>query len=109
MEYRDRRWILGLQVGDVVRSGNGALRVVRAIKHCRSGYKTTRTSVTFSIRRCSWTHRCYTVLTCSDLLTLGYRPTRAKVKLRKRIDRAIENDFHADKPVLTCCDVSGVM
>lgn len=104
---RDRGWITRLKVGDVVRSGSGMLRVVRAVCHSKSAYA-TRSSVTFSIKACSWTHRCYTVLTCSDLLTLGYRPTRAKVSLRKKIDRAIQADFGVPRPRLSCCDVRDV-
>lgn len=104
-------WIHRIQLGDVLRAGSGLLRVVRAVTHSPIDYGGNphiRTMVTFSIRHCSWTRRCYTCYTGNDLVQMGYRPTRARVKLRKSIDRAIRADFGADNPKLTCCDVEGV-
>lgn len=104
-------WTNRLQPGDVVRFPSGALRVVRAVKHPdrpTSSYGDIyRSSITFSIKRCSWTHRCHTTYTSSDLRTLGCVKTRAKVLLRKKIDRLISEELrlNPDKPMLTCCDV----
>ncbi len=106
-----RDWTNRLQPGDVVRFRSGALRVVRAVRHPErptSSYgEIYRSSITFAIKRCSWTHRCYTVYTSSDLRTLGCSMTRAKVSLRKKIDRLImaELELNPLKPTLTCCDV----
>ncbi len=126
-------WIGRIKVGDVLKSGSGLLRVVREVHH----YTVTkggrdphlRSYVTFTIRCCSWTGRCTTTLITSDLVTLGYRPTRAKVKLNKKIDRAIRRELTGRTiilngephrvPVLpdprlkkryrvTCCDVEGI-
>lgn len=98
-------WIKELRVGDVVRSGSGTLRTVRAVKH----YK-RRTNVTFSILHCSWTGRCYTVMTDCDLRTFGYRPTGQRKRLRSRLDRAVARDFGKpkDRTRLSCCDVRGI-
>jgi len=107
-------WIARIRKGDVLRAGSGLLRVVRHVSHSTvkwNGPAHTRTNVYFSIKHCSWTHRCYTVYTGNDLVQMGYRPTRARVKLRKKIDRIIEHDItNRDRfdQKLTCCDVESV-
>ena len=126
-------WISRIKVGDVLKSGTGLLRVVREAHHytiTKGGREPhTRSYITFAIRHCSWTGRCYTTLVTSDLITLGYRPTRARVKLRKKIDRAIQRELTGRRIVLngkphfvpvlpdlklkkryrvTCCDVEGI-
>lgn len=101
-------WIARIKKGDVLRSRKGVLRVVREVSHHHIPFHGIRTCVTFTIRHCSWTGRCYTVLGGNDLVQMGYRPTRAKVSLRRRIDRAIEAEFGKHRPELTCCDVDGI-
>lgn len=117
-----KAWIKRIRKGDVLKARNGVLRVVRDVSH--SGPSNGKTSVTFAIRHCSWTHRPYTVLTGNDLVQFGYRPTKAHVALRKKIDREIERDFNGrlvsangrriSCPVLgtdrriDCCDVRGM-
>jgi len=126
-------WIARIKVGDVLKSGSGVLRVVRDVSHYSvykgSPQEHTRTNVTFAIRHCSWTGRPYTVYTGNDLVQMGYRKTRAKVKLNKKIDRLIKQTFSGRKemcmgkvmhcPVLPdytlkghyavkCCDVRGI-
>ena len=64
-------WIKKLQKGDVIRSRSGALRVVRAVDHFGPGI--CRTVVHLAIKRCSWTHRAYTVYNGNDLRQMGYR------------------------------------
>lgn len=121
-------WIKRIRKGDVLKTPNGVLRVVRDVTH--SGPAITKTNVTFAIRHCSWTGRPYTVLNGNDLRYFGYTPTKARVSLRKKIDRAIEHNFAGRKelfqgklksyPVLpdfafphgfetTCCDVVGIV
>lgn len=105
---RDCSWIFKIKKGDVLRSGSGDLRVVRAVKigKCHGKYY-----VTLAIRHCSWTRRCYTVLSGCDLLSRGFRPTRAKVALKNRIDKAINTELQRNPHEprgLTCCDVEGV-
>lgn len=114
----DNSWIARIKVGDVLKSGTGVLRVVRAVSHHKikySGPEHIRTNVTFAILTCSWTGRPYTVYTGNDLVQMGYRPTRAKVKLNKKIDRAIMRVFNAPPDYskkkhyeVTCCDVRGI-
>lgn len=119
-----KSWIWKIKKGDVLKWPNGTLRIVRHVsqyekfgrKHC---------NVTFAIRHCSWTHRPHTVLNNHDLAYMGVRPTKARVRLNKKIDKAIEHDFsgrylgkRADgsgwwAPVIGadcvthCCDVVG--
>lgn len=109
-------WIHRIQRGDILRSGSGVLRIVRYVSHSwiASGVSVPhfRTNVAFTIRHCSWTHRCYTILTGNDLVQMGYQPTRGRVKLRKRIDRQIDWEISSNpSPAeikLTCCDVEGI-
>jgi hypothetical protein len=104
----DWSWVKRIRKGDVLRAGSGVLRIVRAVQH--TGLSIPKTSVTFAIRHCSWTHACYTVYTGNDLRQMGYSPVRASFKLTGKLDRMIEQDF--GKPgyerKLTCCDVIGV-
>ncbi len=108
----DGDWTARIRVGDVLRARTGQLRVVRHVHHAIvkwSGPIHLRTSVTFKINRCAWTRRCYTVYTSSDLRTMGYQPTRARVELHTKMDRAILRDITSgDRPMLTCCDVESV-
>lgn len=101
-------WMRGLKVGDVIRKGDGPFRVVRELMRRRDG---RLYSVSLTIRRCSWTHRCYTILNATDLRQQGYRQVRVRRRpLRKRIDRAILKAIHepAWQKSLTCCDVESV-
>lgn len=100
-------WIPKIQKGDVLRSGNGTLRIVRAVSHGAS-----RSYVYLAIRRCSWTHRCYTVYTSADLKTNGWSHTGKRLKINdefsKKIEAAINQNAHAPY-LLDCCDVVGVV
>jgi hypothetical protein len=99
-------WIKNIKKGDVLESGAGLLRIVRDVSHHK------RTSVTFAIRRPSWTTRPYTVMGESDLRTLGYRPVECKpFPLRTDFDKALEQSFHAptaESCLLRARDVMGV-
>ncbi len=101
-------WMRDLAVGDVLREGRrGPLRVVRRIRRYTNG---DLGSVTLVIRRCSWTHQCYTVLTYTDLIQRVFVPVRAKRRrLASRLDERIHRSIVADgRGGLTCCDVHGV-
>lgn len=91
-----------IKKGDILKENN-TLRVVRAVHHYP-----TRVIVVFTIRRCSWTGRCYTVLNSTDLKQRNFRPTGKRIRLSKKLDKAIEADFGAVPFKLTCCDVEGV-
>ncbi len=102
-------WMLRLKVGHVIARPNGSSRVVREVSRYRNG---DLRSVTLAIKRCSWTHRCYTILNANDMKQLGYRrvPVKAR-RLNKRIDRKILAAIHqpAWTPfILKCCDVEDV-
>lgn len=98
-------WIRGIRKGDVIRAGN-SLRIVRDVTHTASGH----TYVTLAIRRCSWTGRCYTVLTQHDLRSRGFEPTGKRMRLRGELDWEIEQNLNlsARDRNLGCCDVRSV-
>lgn len=99
-------WTRRVCVGDVLKSATGSFRVVRAV-----GYKPNGAlrSVVFTIQHCSWTHRCLTTLTYTDLIQRGFRPTRARVTMRTPLDREIMRHVRDSRVRrLRCCDVRGV-
>lgn len=97
----------------MVKFPSGMLRVVRSVSW--GGPKNNRGSFSFSIQRCSWTGRCYTTYTSTDLRTMGCTLTRATVRLNKKIDKQIkvaltDGAWSPVKPyTLKCCDVIGVV
>lgn len=103
------QWMRTLRVGHVIAKPNGPYRIVRKVTRYGNG---DLRSVTCVIRRCSWTHRCYTILNYTDLRILGYRRIRVKPrKLKSEFDRKVVAAI--DQPcytpyVLTCCDVEGL-
>lgn len=105
-------WIKAIKRGDVLKSGTGKLRVVRHVSHNEIPGYGIRTSVVFAIQHCFWTHRCYTIYNGSDLVQMKYRPTKASVSLRKKIDKAIDAELFRRGSIkeakLKCCDVDGV-
>jgi hypothetical protein len=103
--------MLRLKVGDVVQERNGAWRIVRAVTRQPSG---KLCAITLTIRHCSWTGRCYTVIMANDLRQRGFHPVRVRRrKLTSRFDRKIQRAIHGNedrrvKPYsVTCCDVEG--
>lgn len=116
MPYRkptpDPDWFDFVREGDVLRAPSGDLRVVRRVSWHR-GAKASRKlwGVVFVIRRCSWTKRCDTVMTATDLKTRGFTHTGARVKLNKTIDALVRESIDArmrlDAP-LSCCDAKGL-
>jgi len=110
-------WIANIKKGDILVEG-GTPRIVRYVHHykippgkgTRDG--SIRTYVAFTIRRCSWTTRCYTLLTTHDLKQRKFRPTGKRKILRSRMDREIEleiiNGLPLEQVKLHCCDVEGI-
>ena len=102
-------WMRTIGVGDVIARLNGPWRVVRQVSRYQDGDLRT---VALSIKRCSWTHRCYTIYGYNDLRMLGYRKIAVKRRaLRKAIDRQIAASIHQpawERRILKCCDVEGV-
>jgi hypothetical protein len=96
-----------IRVGDVLRSRGGLLRIVRAVEH-----RGTKTVVTFSIKHCSWTGRCYTVYFHNDLKSMGYEPTGKRVRLRSQLDKLVRdeivNHYRPGDIRVKCCDVEGI-
>lgn len=114
----DERFALlyALKPNDVIRL-NGTLRVVRTVKWRNERKRGRRRDArprgifTFVILHCSWTGRCYTCYTSSDLaqkpIELIARNFRSKnAALEQQI---LHNIHHAlDHPTLSCCDVHGI-
>ena len=100
------------RVGDVYRARNGVLRIVRHVSVCqndRALVNERKTWVYFTIRRCSWTRRCYTLYNLAELEYFGYSFTGKRVKgwtdkYQDQIDRVIQ----AGTQELTCCQVEGI-
>jgi len=94
-----------VEVGSVLRKGNSS-RIVRAVHRYPNG---DLRSVTFAIKRCSWTHKCYTSYGYTDLIWNGYVLVEGvKAKLDGFFDELIRREFTADKRGLDCCDVKGI-
>lgn len=100
-------WMATVQVGDVLRTANGTLRVAREVSRYKDG---ALRSITFAIRHCSWTHRPITTYGYTDLRLMGYEPIGVRVALNSKLDRELSADI-ADhrRQKLHCCDVRGVL
>jgi hypothetical protein len=103
-------WMARVVVGSVLANGNSPWRVVRRVSRKANG---DLWGVYFAIRHCSWTGRCYTVVTASDLKVRGFRlmPVRAREfrsEIDIRIQRAINSNECRGHYSVTCCDVKGV-
>lgn len=110
-------WMAALRVGDVLVFPGDVYRVVREVSRWeRVGRNTVRGQgpvrfVTFAIRRRSWTNRCYTLLTPTDLLLRGARPVGARIKLTGELDAKISAAIRQpcwEPFVLRADDVRGI-
>jgi len=107
-----RDFLLSLEAGDVVRI-NGKLRVVRRVHRYQKKYYPPNVSFWFSILRCSWTNRAYTVKKASDLahcqIDLVLRNYHPKTDLEKTLESEINLPSPGYNKAITCCDVVGVI
>lgn len=97
-----------VKVGDILARPGKPGRIVRHVTYSKSGLLSC---VSFSILHCSWTTRCYTVMNYNDLDYLGYLPTGKRVKLTRKIDKAIDyclKHHDREQQKLDCCDVEGI-
>ncbi len=102
------QWMLDLEVGHVLVSRSGLLRVVRSISRYCGG---ELSCVSLAIRRCSWTGQCYTTLNYVDLLYQGYSKVpnvRAKMEtlLDYQINRAIASRDGIEAKRIATCDIA---
>ena len=100
-------WLETLKVGDVIYHGGDKLkpRVIRSLSK-KNG---KLTSVTFTIKRCSWTHRCTTTYNRHDLTYLGFTKSRKKIPLKTKLDKKIQKEIDDHRlRQLDCCDVKGI-
>lgn len=101
-------WMRKVRIGDVLETDNGRVqRIVRKVTFysCGSLY-----GVTFTIKHCSWTHRCETSIDAGRLQTENWMPAGHRFRLNKPLDKAIALDLidHHRRKV-DCCDVRGIM
>lgn len=100
------KWPDSLAVGSVIKSKKG--RTFRAVRKVTYKHDGRIWGVHLSIRRCSWTKRCYTIYTRNDLIQF-FRPTSMKVKIGSRIDsKILKNMSDPHVRTLDCCDVKGI-
>lgn len=97
-------WRDTLEVGDVVQYPSGLLRVVRQVSYWNDRMQ----CVTFSIKACSWTRRCYAVLTRHDLRSAGAWKVGIKVNLKSSIDRKILEDIQKNTRHFYCHQVKNL-
>ena len=107
-----RDWRDDIKAGSVLyeRGDPNRPRIVRKVSmDKRKGRDGLIACVTFSILRCSWTHRPYTVISRSDLNWRGFTPVGVRVTnmtlMDKRLNAAI---LDLDNRRLSCCDVRGI-
>lgn len=102
-------WLDKIQEGDILLEQGRSERVVRNAHYGKNG---KLYSVTFTIKHCSWTGRCYTVLIRADLKTRRFAPTgkkyKAKTELDTKIKEEVNNSYNPPEIKLHCCDVKGV-
>lgn len=100
-------WMSRVRVGSVIRERSGVLRIVRKLSRFDNG---DLRNVYLTIRRCSWTGRCYTVCGYTDLRLRGVTLLPVVVKLNDEFDARIAAamDQPGGQPyILRCCDVIG--
>jgi|SRR5579872_560803 len=93
------------RVGQLIKSPAGLLRIARAVHIASDDPK--KVWVSFAIKHCSWTRRCYTVYSLDELLRTGYTVTRKRVKFNK-FDKRVNTVIHKSSKEMTCCDVEGI-
>ena len=99
-------WMRTVDVGDVLETANGTQRVVRKVSRFKDG---DLRCLFFAIRRCSWTHRPYTLYFYTDLRLMGFRPTGAKYGLSTDLDQQLAGDIaDHNRRTLDCCAVKGI-
>src|SRR3990167_315208 len=99
-------WIDEIKVGDILLEHGRSERVVRSVSRSKTGLVCY---VGFSIKRCSWTGRCYTIISRADLKARGFVPTGKAYALNSELDREIDLDLkYRDRVAVTCCAVKGV-
>lgn len=102
--------LLRLKPMDLVRL-NGTLRIVRetSIKLNKKGK--VGGCLTFSIMRCSWTKRPYTVKNVTEIKAAGIELVARNFILKHGLNKLLNEDVTkksaTEKCVLTCCDVVG--
>jgi len=105
---RQPAWMKNVRVGDVLECYDGRVqRIVRAVTFYACG---ALWGVEFTIKHCSWTHRCHTIVDACRLQSEGWRPAGHRVRLTRPLDRRIAREIMdlPRTPRLDCCDVKGI-
>jgi hypothetical protein len=111
----ESRW-LAIKEGDVVKAPSGMLRVVRSVSRAKNNRQCEmrKVHVTFTIQRCSWTRRPYTIYNLGELHDLGYKLTDLTWPLKTEFDRLFAEEYKATRRdsrcrgAIPCCAVKGI-
>lgn len=102
--------LLSLKPLDLIRLG-GTFRIVRETTMKLNKKGKVSGCLTFSIRRCSWTNRPYTVMNAYDIKALGIELIARNVKLKHGLNSLMNKDvleakkYPWNRPTLTAYDV----
>jgi hypothetical protein len=98
--------------GDVLKWPSGTMRVVRVLHDhgVTNRYEDPRKVFCyFTIKHCSWTHRCYTLYNLGELHGMGVRNTGMNIKFKTRFDeRLVEEMENSGQRTIKCCAVRGM-
>ena len=101
-------WMLNIRTGDILLEHGTKPRVVREFsKYFKYGY--WHVHVTFTIKRRSWTNRCYTILNNEDLCQRKFVPSYYRKVNMSYIDKKINFNIKSMKITLRANDVIGVI
>ena len=103
--------LLSLKPMDLVRL-NGRLRIVRETSIKLNTKGKVSGCLTFSIMRCSWTKRPYTIKNVPDIRAAGIELVARSVKLKHGLSAILDKDVKkqgTEKCDLTACDVVGIL
>lgn len=105
LDWRDK-----IKVGNVlIHRKSGTARIVRKVSYFRDG---RINYVYFSIKRCSWTHSCYTMYGRYDIKILFKKSEMKRQKLNTKLDKKIliemERALKTERQI-DCCDVKEVI
>jgi hypothetical protein len=103
-------WVWSVKVGDVLKTPSGDLRVVQDVRDSSGGKSYRKLWFEFTIRRCSWTRRPYTLYNGAEIFYMGWRPTNYRVEIdpefADKFRASVKARVAAECP-LKCCAVKG--
>ena len=113
MTPEPREFLLSLRPGDLLKA-KGRLRVLRYTRHRTWRNRPTTASYAFSIQRCSWTRRPFTIYNIHDLNRCAVELIARNYQSKHPVSLLLDAELHGflnsrDERNLNCCDVIGVI